>query len=1096
MTRSIQPRRLLTATTFLTTAFAAMWLPTPLFATEEEQKDSAAIPIRFELQEPGYVTLVIDDEAGTRVHNLIANTYFEAGKHQLNWDGFNEGEKLTRPEGLDTHRQRVEAGTYRVRGLVHKGMGLRYETAVHAPGNPPWHTQDRRGAWLADHTPPADVVYLPKGTAQDPQPQILVSAPTAEAGHSLMYLDLDGKKLWGGKIRGWRSGQNLAMDRGAKADPQYLAFAVVQERRNVWLYGLTNTRDAQADRDRFKALVQFPPPEFEADEHWVESIARRGMAVHNGLLVIGYHRSLNELMVFDMHASGGADAALPRIALDDPRGLWFDAAGRLFAISGKRVLRFDEPDLRKGQLGKATVLIDGPLEDPGRIMVDDDGRMYIADLGSRHQVLVFDPKGKPLRTIGTPGGPQLGLYNEHGMSRPAGMAVDKNGKLWVAELEYGPKRISRWHAASGEFDYAWYGPPKYGGGGLFDPKDRTRFYYSSANQGIEFKVDWDKQRSIPSAIYWRNDIESDEGRCPDSVVYVDGHRFLTNNFFGPSYFAAGSVDVFLQNPETGIVERVAHVGRPPDEKHERPALLGLTLDEHPRLAALVKEKGRVGHAKGRAFIWSDLNRNGTPELEELTFFNWRDYPGQSDLPSLNIHADLSVTTSDGHHLPPPRVTDRGVPVWDLARVTVPAPQMRGHLSNSLRGSDGTYINTMGRMVQQRLIQGFRDGERVWHINGFRNQHIAEHPGQMINAMRHIGHPFTPTRGEGGEMFILNGFMGSLYLLTTDGLLVSDLGGDERVMPHFTLPESKRGQIVRDFSFKAEHFWPGSVQMEDGTVYVIAGKESSNVFELAGCDTIRRLSPWLVSVSAEQLAGLPAKLVVPGEERQVARQATVRLTERAPQVDGDAADWADADWVTIDRRLGIDAALQVHDKTLYAVWRTQEPHLPNNDAGDGWQHVFTTGGGLDLMLRTAGEADRKPDEVMAGDIRLFVTRLGDPIEGRVMAVRFQQVGGEGETVDYTSPVGAVQFDSVVDVSSHIRLAQQGGVYELAVPLAVLGLKPKPGLTTRGDIGVLLGDGSNTYARLYWSNKGTFMTTDIPSEARLEPRRWGQLLFTEP
>lgn len=137
-------------------------------------------------------------------------------------------------------------------------------------------------------------------------------------------------------------------------------------------------------------------------------------------------------------------------------------------------------------------------------------------------------------------------------------------------------------------------------------------------------------------------------------------------------------------------------------------------------------------------------------------------------------------------------------------------------------------------------------------------------------------------------------------------------------------------------------------------------------------------------------------------------------------------------------------------------------------------------------------------VADGDIRLLVTRVGNPQDGPLLAVRFQQVGGEGhgEGVTYTSPIGEVDFGSVKDVSDRVRLAQRGGNYELAVPLAVLGLEDaENGKRTIGDIGILVGNGSDTKLRMYWNNKAAQMTSDIPSEARLMPSEWGTWRFKE-
>ena len=59
--------------------------------------------------------------------------------------------------------------------------------------------------------------------------------------------------------------------------------------------------------------------------------------------------------------------------------------------------------------------------------------------------------------------------------------------------------------------------------------------------------------------------------------------------------------------------------------------------------------------------------------------------------------------------------------------------------------------------------------------------------------------------------------------------------------------------------------------------------------------------------------------------------------------------------------------------------------------------------------------------------------------------------------------------------------------------VLGLRPKSGLVLRGDLGVLRGDGQRTLHRVYWSNKATGITADVPSEAQLTPHLWGRWEF---
>lgn len=70
-----------------------------------------------------------------------------------------------------------------------------------------------------------------------------------------------------------------------------------------------------------------------------------------------------------------------------------------------------------------------------------------------------------------------------------------------------------------------------------------------------------------------------------------------------------------------------------------------------------------------------------------------------------------------------------------------------------------------------------------------------------------------------------------------------------------------------------------------------------------------------------------------------------------------------------------------------------------------------------------------------------------------------------------------------------------VVEAAVPLAALGLKPTPGLTLRGDLGVTHADlsGVRTRLRSYWANQQTGLVDDVVFELQLTPKNWGEISF---
>ena len=96
--------------------------------------------------------------------------------------------------------------------------------------------------------------------------------------------------------------------------------------------------------------------------------------------------------------------------------------------------------------------------------------MYVSDAGKSHQVKVFTPGGKFVRAIGHPGAPHAGPYDTLHFNHPQGITVDSQGRLWVTENDFQPKRVSVWDPKTGKLLQAFYGPPAYGGGGELDPQ--------------------------------------------------------------------------------------------------------------------------------------------------------------------------------------------------------------------------------------------------------------------------------------------------------------------------------------------------------------------------------------------------------------------------------------------------------------------------------------------------------------------------------------------------------------------------------------------------------------------------------------------------
>ncbi len=1058
--------------------------------------------MRFTLDHSGYVTLIIEDAGGRRVRNLLADTWFEAGTHTVWWDGYDQGDKFVHPPKAPgsnkeavrytIHRRRVEPGSYQIRGLVHDDIKLRYLTPIHSPGNPPWHTLDSSGAWLADHTPPGKVLFLPDGSPHGNQPQLLVTAAgSAEVGHSGMWLAMTGRKLYGTKIGPGiaPSGVALAHDEGPQREERYYAYALLPiKRKGFFLYGFVRDVDpTQGHAAMYQQLACVNMPQ-EPENGWGYLVKhpRMGMAAHNGVVLVGCPWA-GQIHVFKIQG----DKAKPQAIIELPhvRGMSFDRRGRLFIASGSQLERFDRPQPCDGELGPSKILA-SDLEEPHELTLDSKGRVYVSQAGQSHQVRVFSADGQRLRTIGKPGGSQFGLYDEQRMHNPAGIAVDAEGKLWVCEADYAPKRISVWDAATGQFLKAFYGPPRYGGGGHLDPQDRTRFYYPSKNQGIEYVVDYENQTSKPRAIYWLKGHSS--GRAPGTVVYRGGYRYLINPFIGPSYFLAGRLDVFRYDPAEGKARIIASLGDMGKKSMGKLDIMNEALEDDPQV------KARIANAHGSFVAWSDLNVDGAVQAKEL---QTGEFGG-----GLMFDRDLSVCTEAGWAMAPPRITEEGIPVWNLSAAKRFSADVPNWLGNALEVDKDTYVMSPGwGGWGGGPMTAWRQGRRLWmyHTHLGSLAMAPQFVGQLILPKRYIGFRFQPMNTQIGPMFAVNAYRGSIYVFTADGLYVTDLGGSVLVKPLLRLPEAGGGMLIDDVSFNDEHFWPAIQQMTDGSIYLTAGKEFTGVFKIEGLESTHPVGPFELQASREMLRHRPEIWLDRPKPKEGEQILTIRIVDTPPRIDGQLNEWKQADWVPIGNARNIRGAVMVHNETLYAAWRTEDPKLLDNDTPEGWQRMFATGGGLDLMIRTQPDAQtQRPgkrggsrfDLASEGDIRLLVSRQGDPIKGRVRAVRFQQVGERlGKPIDYISPVGQVRFDAVADISEEVTLGQAAGSYELAVPLYVIGLDVQSGLETRGDIGVLIGNGVETRVRLYWANDAAGVVSDIPSEARLAPANWGRWKF---
>lgn len=1057
----------------------ALLSPGLLFAQDAAAPAPLNIPIAFDLEQAATVTVVIDDADGKRVRNLMAATRLPPGPNLLSWDGYDDGE--VQKDG-STLRRLVAPGTYRVRGLTHNGLRLIYEFPIQSPGQPPWFTPDRSGAWLADHTSPQSVVFLPAsddgyfGKGKD---RVIVSAITAECGDAFMALDSDGKKIVGLSPFGWHGGYALAVDRGPDAPRGDDA---------PWLYALR-----PGGRDVIVNAFARGGKTFRLFRHqsenpivWNGGLTSDSIAVWNGIAVISVPHD-NELLVVDARAK----RLIGRLPVEGPRGVLFDDQGRLLLATAKQVKRLTL-DTAKPAVLREEVVIGAHLEDAQQLALDPSGNLYVGDWGSLHVVKQFDPAGRPMRVFGKPGGPQLGGgFDYERLHYPKGLAVDARGQLWVVNADHLPKRISVWSTADGALVRSFVGGPKYGGGGALDPQDRTRFYYGIFNGGYSMKLDWAKGTAVVDNVFSRPeqfrglDRDRHVGQIPDNAFHVGGHTFLI-----PNYTAAlasnNSIGTIWHLGKDGVAWPVALVGA---LNLREPAHGAWNPERNPGVQEFFDDPGDGKKLDFYAMlIWSDLNRDGRAQPEEFRY--WRTdtaYIGNN----IRFNDDLSFTVR-GHSFPAPTILPNGVPVWSQESALTPLTGAE-RPSNTTTTADGWTL-AVGRDHRGQLpgrhnaIFGWRDGERKWEYPSLAGEIIPHNPGDVIMAQRFLGAPFLAQRGEAGTVFGVNGEKGSMYLMTTDGLFLQDLGGDMRTHPTMgqKYPDYRRGMVVEGVTFLDEHFGPSLSQTKEGDVILIAGKEYSAIFRVDGLQDVRRRDFGALTLDAARLAGLPETLVVASRQRGP-QTLTVAVGGEPPVVDGNLADWPETGWVRLDDRAS--ASLRIVDGVLYAAWRTGDPHALANASGEP-RLLFKRGGAVDLMIAADPGANPRRRDPVAGDQRLLAS-LQDGIPTAVLYRSVVPGTRPEERVPFESPVGRVEFDRVEVVSERIRLAQRGGDIELAVPLDLLGVPPlKAGMQLQGDIGLLRGTGAMTTQRLYWSNLDTSICSDVPSEARLMPWNWGR------
>src|SRR5579862_3577964 len=162
--------------------------------------------------------------------------------------------------------------------------------------------------------------------------------------------------------------------------------------------------------------------------HFVRII---GLAMDDNDRLFVSDPGLRHVMVFN--AKHEAEDVITE-GLVSPGGMAIDTENRLLYVTDieqDQVLVYDADSLKlKRRMGtggqKHALTTPGDFARPAAVAVDQEGNVYVADT-LNNRIEIFDGDGKFISTFGKPGdGP--GYF-----SRPKGVAVDGDGHIWVAD---------------------------------------------------------------------------------------------------------------------------------------------------------------------------------------------------------------------------------------------------------------------------------------------------------------------------------------------------------------------------------------------------------------------------------------------------------------------------------------------------------------------------------------------------------------------------------------------------------------------------------------------------------------------------------------
>jgi hypothetical protein len=1068
----------------------AGWLPFNL-GEHKRLMENLARQIRVTWKQPmdGKASVVIENENGVRVRNLVSGRAFAAGDQTVVWDGLDENGNLVPP------------GKYEWRVASHPGIQPKFLMSYYSPGKPGWK-DGPTSMWLGDHSAPM--------TAASNGESIALGCPVAESGNNIVLVDPDGNKFQEGNLSSFIGSGNLflAMDKErfyafSEGVPHYEKIRK-DEQGKEYLYGSvsfvswglkdgTQFRYPGVGKNGDKIIREYRlDPKTSPKHGGLHNL--RGVVALGGFLYVSFHDE-NRIALIDPQTGESKG----EISIPNPGAIAADGK-RLLAYSGDDLVLFENPiaGAKFRKLFKPALSGPRDLEDKDSVAsalaFGADGKIYAADNGKDQNVKVYDLTGKSLFAIGRKGGGvEEGAWVPDSVRLPLGLALDDKGQLWVAENHFRPKRVSVWNAPDGKLIRELFGPAHYGASGAgFDTEDTSRW--------------------LGGAAMWNIDINSGKEKI-ESVLFSGDKPGLPSLRFYPfsAWFLHKDGRTFIISKDN--VMRLYEIL--PDRRAKLWAMLGTlhayeaehprwwvpeVFTRHPKLASILKDftevvgpfgnfrNGPAASKEGRelSVLWVDQNGDDVAQVEELQVVGDAAHQMRGSVWGYHYEDTLDwkimVTLADNQagvgELKMKGWLPSGAPDWNLEEAVMTAQPVEGVKAG---GPQSFAQDSKGRFLlnSHPMVGVGPDNKAKWTFpndwTGVHGSHKAPLPetGVLQGSLSYLG---VAPLDDQGDVTIVNGNHGRFFVMTTDGLYLDEMFQDVRLSRDASAyrigGECFGGYFGRD--------------KKTGRYLLQSGHSDYRIFDILNLDKVVRQQGDL-TVTPEQISA--AQKVV---EKKVADTSRTKSAVVPSNPQGEMA--ATAEWGDASLRFPYaKASVARSGSDLILKYEVKDPS-PWVNNGKDLQLLFKTGDAIAFEFSTNPAASPKRSEPVPGDKRLLIA----PYLDKPVAVLYDyKVPGTKSAVPFNSPWRTVAVDRVVPLESaviDVKKGREGYVLTTKIPLADLGL-PAAGapLQLKGDFGVVYGDekGSINILRSYWSNQSTGLVNDVPGETMINPAMWGNL-----